>query len=272
MNVALFRKTAYEQRWLLGFTLVAGMVLPVFFVHAFVSFPVEQTKEFLTNVPFVKAVIKALSGADIADIFELSTMGAFAFVHPGLLALGWACIVVGSARVIAGEIENGTADLLLALPVSRLRTYVTVTTWVLVCCPLFTLVIWCGIWIGSLTAGMSGSMDVWRLRFVVVNHTAMLIAVAGVSTMISAVNSRRGHAMGVAFGILLCSFVLNSLAAFWESARQLAYVGLLHYFRPYAILGNDHLATGDIAVLLAVALVTWSIGAFIFTRRDIHTS
>ena len=271
MNVALFRKTAHEHRWLFVLILFTTSVFPVIFVHAFLAFPIEQTEGFL-KVPLVRAMIKALTGADVMELFSINALGAFAFVHPVMLALGWACVVVSAARVIAGEIDVGTADLLLALPVSRFRAYLSVTAWVFLCCPLLAGAAWFGVWMGTVTADMPEVLDIWSLGPVAVNSAAMLIAVAGVATLISAVSSRQGRAVGVAFGILLCSFLLNWLAAFWEPAQRLAFVGILRYFRPFVILREGHLQTADVAVLLAVALITWSIGAVVFTRRDVHTS
>ena len=126
--------------------------------------------------------------------------------------------------------------------------------------------------IGDQTAGLSERMDLWELRYVVVNAAAMLWAVVGISMLFSAAGSRRGRAVGAIFALLVASFLLNSLVAFWPRAETLAVLGLLHYFRPFAIVRDGCFQITDIAVLLSVAIITWVAGGFIFSRRDIHTA
>jgi len=270
MNLALFQKTIFDQRWVVLIFALAAAVFPWLFIHAFMAFPWEQMSSFL-ELPLIKTVIQVLTGADLGEVFRVEALGAFAFVHPAMLALGWACMITGATRVIAGEIEAGTADLLLAMPVTRLSAYVSVTSGVLLCAPLLSAAAWLGVWIGAHTAELPEPIDVWLLRFVVLNDAAMLLAVGGSATLISSLSSRRGKAVGVTFGILLCSFLLNWLAGFWRPAQVLAVIGILQYFRPYVILREGRLQAGDMAVLLAVAAVTWASGAFFFCRRDIHT-
>jgi ABC-type transport system involved in multi-copper enzyme maturation permease subunit len=271
MSLALFHKTAYEQRWTTSILLGACVLIPIVFVHAFVAFPWEQMSGVL-QVPFVKMMIRVLTGAELEDTFHVEAMGAFAFVHPVMLAISWTCVVVSATRVMAGEIDAGTADLLLALPVTRLGAYVSVTAWVLLCAPALAAAAWLGVWIGTHTADMPEPLDVWWLRLVAVNSAAMLMAAGGIACLISSLSSRRGRALGVSFAILLSSFFLNWLAAFWSPAQKLAFVGILRYFRPFVIVRDNRAQIGDIGTLLIVAAVAWTLGAWIFSHRDIHTN
>ena len=271
MNLAIFRKAVFDQRWVLLICGLGATALPILLMHAFVSVPWEQLSGFL-ELPLIKTVIQVLTGADLGEVFRIDALGAFAFVHPIMLALGWACMITGATRVLAGEIDTGTADLLLALPATRISVYTSVTLSVLICGPVMAGAAWLGVWIGSRTAGLPEPIDVWLLRYVAINSAAMLLAVGGSASLISAVSSRRGKAVGVTVAILLCSFLLNWVAAFWRPAETLAFAGILRYFRPYVILRESRLQIGDVAVLLVVAAITWSLGAFLFCRRDIHTS
>ena len=76
--------------------------------------------------------------------------------------------------------------------------------------------------------------------------------------------------VGAVFGILIASLLLNSLAAFWPRAEALSVVGILHYFRPFAIIRDGGYEARDILVLLLIAAFAWTAGAFAFTHRDIH--
>ena len=271
MSLALFYKTAHEQRWATVIFLFASTLTPVVFLNAIVSFPWEQMSTIL-ETPFIKAMIRVLTGSEIGDVFHANAMGSFIFVHPVMLAMGWTCMVVAATRVIAAEIDAGTADLLLAMPVTRLSTYVSVTAWVLLCALMMAAAAWLGVWIGSYIVDLPEKLDVWFLRLVAINSAAMLLAVGGLACLISSLSSRRGRALGVSFAVLLCSFFLNWLAAFWGPAQKLAFVGILRYFRPLIIVRDERAQIGDVVTLLVVAAVTWGAGALIFTRRDIHAN
>ena len=179
-------------------------------------------------------------------------------------------MVTTTSRITVGEIDRGTADLLLALPISRWRIFISVNAWVLLTAPLLCGCLWLGLWIGGATADLPEPFDLWALRHVVFNACAMLWAVAGISALCSAAASRRGQAIGIIFGILVTSYLLNWLAAFWESVEWLAVAGILHYFRPFAIVRDGGIATADLVALLSIAVVTWGAGAVIFTHRDIQ--
>lgn len=268
MSTALFRKTGREQRWSLSMTAAGSAVFPILFINAFDTFDFAHAEAFL-NLPFVNTLIRALTGSDVAEVLNRQSLAAFPFIHPVILALGWTNVVAMATRSLVGEIETGTGDLLLSLPLTRWRIYASVTAWLLVACPLLACAAWCGATIGLATGDLRDTANGWSLRYIVLNETAMLLAVGGLAVLISALSVRRGRAMACAFGILLSSFLLNVLAAFWPAAERIAYAGILHYYRPYVIIREGGPNIPDLAVLVAVAVVTWTAGGIVFARRDI---
>ncbi len=271
MSAALFRKTAHEHRWATLITAVTMAAFAIVIVHAFASIPWEMTHVWL-EIPWIARLLQALTGARLDEVLSINTLGAFAFVHPFLLAVVWGYIVMSATRTVCGEIDRGTADLLLALPLSRWRVYISVSLWVFLCCPIFMACLWYGIWVGDRTTDLPEDMRIWELRYVVFNACLMHWTVAGISLLFSAAGSRRGRAVGWVFGILVTSFLLNSLAAFWPRAQSLAALGLLHYFQPFAIIRDGAVPTVNIVVLVTLALTTWLSGGIIFARRDIHAT
>ncbi len=271
MNAALFRKTAYDHRWTLAIVSVAVTIFPVLISHAFASIPWQMIHEMIEKVPWITGLFRALTGTEFPEVLSINMLGAFAYVHPVMLAVTWGYVIMAATRVICGEIDRGTADVIFALPVTRPTAYLSVSAWIFVTCPLLPLFMWLGVWIGSRTADLPATANLWELRYVVVNACAMLWAVAGIAMLFSAAGSHRGRTVGAIFAVLVASFLLNTLAALWPAADALSVVGLLHYFRPFVILSSGTYQTTDIAVLLTIAAFTWLTGALIFTRRDITT-
>ncbi|MHC5008366.1 MAG: hypothetical protein ACYTGF_13520 [Planctomycetota bacterium] len=73
----------------------------------------------LLQIEFIQTIIKALLGTDIGDMLGPEAIMAIAWVHPVVLAIIWTHAIVLGTRVPAGEIDRGTIDVLLGLPVSR---------------------------------------------------------------------------------------------------------------------------------------------------------
>jgi ABC-2 type transport system permease protein len=110
-----------------------------------------------------------------------------------------------------------------------------------------------------------------RILQVMSNLFCVYVAVGGIAFLISALSDRRGRAVGVVFAILLASFLLNFIANFLQPAKQIAFLGILEYYRPAQILQHGHFPWRDVAVLLAVGLVAWLAGGEILARRSITT-
>jgi len=151
VKLAILHKTAVEQFWVALLIVLGAAVFPLIFMHAILAFPWEMFSQFL-ETPFFQTIIKVLTGAKFERAPDITMMGAFVFVHPVMLALGWSCAIVGATRALAGEIESGTADLLLAMPATRLGVYVSVSGWVIGTTIMIPLAAWVGLWIGARTA------------------------------------------------------------------------------------------------------------------------
>jgi ABC-type transport system involved in multi-copper enzyme maturation permease subunit len=271
MNAALFRKSWYDNRWAMLIAVLATTLFPILVIQAFASFPWELATQWL-QVPWISGLIRALTGAEFSNELSVTTVGSFVFVHPVTLAITWGYIIMAGTRAVCGEIDRGTAEVAFTFPASRIGSYVSVSLPVFLACPILVLSLWNGAWLGNLLADLPDHMQVAQLRHVAANACVMLWAVTGMTFLFSAAGSRRGKVVGLIVALLIASFVINSLAALWKPAESLAFLGLLHYFRPFVVVIEGGYPWGDIVALLALAAATWVAGAVIFHRRDIHAA
>ncbi len=168
------------------------------------------------RMAFIKPLITALLGVDPGDRMTATMSQAFLWVHPTVLTLLWTHEVMYCTRMPAGEIDRGTADFLLGLPVSRWKLFCSETLgWI--ASGLFILT--CG-YSGHLLASIFVQPEmrppVLVTLFVMINLFAIYLAVGGFAFLVSSFSDRRGRAMGVVFAVLLASFLLNFLAQFWD--------------------------------------------------------
>src|SRR5207249_4063608 len=116
-------------------TLLLGLVLMgVEAALAFVlpKFGAQMSEQWL-QLDFVRGIIKAMLGTEIGDRLGPQMFQSIAWVHPVALALTWAHALVSCTRVPAGEVDRGTVDVLLGLPVSRWEVFLSETVVWLVC-------------------------------------------------------------------------------------------------------------------------------------------
>jgi beta-exotoxin I transport system permease protein len=270
MNRGLMQKAALEM-W--PATLMCGALL--FGVEAILAYVMPtfqaQFSEALLQIQFIRTFVGTLLGIDVQERLGPEAFLSFAWVHPVVLSLVWAHALVCCTRVPAGEIDRGTADLTFTLPVTRwgvLRAETAV--WLVAGLTILALAL-AGNQLGSRYVDGAGRVELSRLLTIVANLFCLYLAVGSLAWLVSASSSRRGPAMIVVFLILLASFLLNFLAQFWSVAKQLAFLGILDYYRPIYILRDGTVPWQNMGVLLSVAIVLWIAAGLVFNRRDICT-
>lgn len=234
-----------------------------------------QTQQMIGGVlaamPIVRPILAALLGMPVGDGLSALVLQSILWVHPVVLALVWACAVVQTTRYPAGEIDRGTIDFLLGLPVSRRAAYVAETV---VCLALGAFVIGVGsigYFAGAANVGGVALPAAGAIRLVLINMFCVFVAVAGLGFFVSSLSDRRGPAIAILFGLLLGSFLLNVLAEFWPPAQRVAFLSVLHYYQPARVLTTVTLPARHIMSLGGVGLVAWIAGAEITARRSIKT-
>ena len=266
----LLAKTLYET-WLA--TLLFGMGL--FCVTAVFTYIVPQAQagldEVIAAMPFVRTIIQALLGSDFGEQITAPMMQSIVWVHPIILSIVWAQEIVFCSRLPAGEIDRGTIDVLLALPISRRALYVCHSAfWILSGIVVLSMGV-LGQQLGARLIPPEARPSPAAITMIVVNFFCLFVAVGGVALLASSLSSRRGTAVAIVFGWLLISFLLNFLGQIWPPAATLAPCGVLNYYQPARILRGGDLPVRDLCVLCSLGVVAWGLGCESFSRRSICT-
>jgi ABC-2 type transport system permease protein len=234
------------------------------------KYSVQMSEEWL-KMEWVRNIMKAMLGADITSRLGISMFHGMAWVHPVVLALTWAHALVSCTRVPAGEIDRGTADVLLGLPVSRRDVFLSESLVWLACGAALLAAALAGNQLGGLALPPEQRPEFSRLRLVLLNLFCLYIAVGGLAWLISSLSNRRGRAMTTAFLILLALFLLNYLAQFWRPLEKFVFLSPLHYHRPVEVLAGGAWPWRDMLVLSTAGGVLWLAAGVIFSRRDLCT-
>lgn len=231
----------------------------------------EGISEAIDHLPLAKNMLSALLGTEIGEQVTAQAMQSFLWVHPVVLALLWVHETNLATRVPAGEIDRGTIDFILGLPISRRRLYLAeVLVWI-VSGLLILAFGFLGHRLAAPTMPAELRPDTYTAMLVIVNLYCVYLAVGGIGYLVSSLLSNRGAAMSTVFAIVLASFLLAFVAQFWPPAERLAFLGVLNYYTPADILQTGALPMRDISVLLAIAGVTLTAGCEIGARRSLCT-
>ena len=204
------------------------------------------------------------------DHLRPEMLPAIAWVHPVTLALIWGMALAFCTRVPAGEVDRGTIDVLLGLPVSRRQVWVTESLVWLTSGAVLVLLAAAGNRLGNAIANGPDTDPAWML-VLAANLMCLYVAVGGLTWFLSSLCDRRGRAIGIALAFVLATFLLNYLAPVWDWADQHSSWSLLHYYVPLRILRDGTWPLHDMAVLAAFGAVFWTAGGIIFNRRDLAT-
>lgn len=269
--LGLLQKIWVEVRWpvlFFSFGLFAIMSL----LTALLPKVLGNMDQMFDKMPMIRPLLTALLGVDPGSQVSAQLSQAFLWVHPTVLTLIWAHEVMYCSRVPAGEVDRGTADFLLCLPVSRWEIFLAESIGWLASGACIILFGYAGHLLTSLTVQPEMRLSVLRTMIVIVNLGAIYLAIGSFSFLVSALSNRRGRAIGVVFTVLLASFLLNFLAQFQNWAKIISpWLSVMEYYRPAIIIQTGEFPWFDIGVLATISGLMWIASGLVFRSRNICT-
>lgn len=274
VNVGLVVRALREVLWT---TVVFSGLLCALSMLLCAALPRIQSR-FMRNgfiPPGVRQFRDALFGMDTLGAGVAEVAFSLAWSHPIIIALLAAHAIVVCTRVLAGEVERGTVDVLLALPVSRSRLLISETVaWLLSACLLFGGLL-LGTWLGTTRLDPSMLPDWSRLLKVLPNLVLVYLVIGLIALLASMASDRKVRAVLTAVIVTIVSVVINFLYTLDSSlafTKSIAFLSLLDYYKPLRVMVNDAWPVRDMVVLLGVCITLWVLALVILCRRDVTTT
>ncbi|MFP6584808.1 MAG: ABC transporter permease subunit [Candidatus Hydrogenedentota bacterium] len=270
MNTGLLHKSIRE---ISPVTLICGTGL--FFFEMLVTYVFwTYQKEFMGDfmqIEFFSNIINTMVGSKAGTTVGPATLQSLAWIHPLVLSLFFAHVITTATRVPAGEVDSGTADVLLSLPVSRWTLY-THEAIVGMGSGLFLIgMALLGHLVGNQFIPAEGRIPFDHVLVIVVNLFMLYICVGSIACLLSTYANSRGRAVGGSVGILIAFLLWNFVEQYWEPADKIAFLNILSYYKPAPILDTGVVPWRDMTVLLGISGLLWGLGGAHFHRRDINT-
>lgn len=262
MLANVFVKTLRDLRrgliaWSIGLILLVAVIAAVW--PSFRDLP--ELNEFLDAYP---EVMKELFNIEaITSGVGFMNAELYSLMFPALFLI----FAIGrGARMVAGEEEDGTLEVLLATPVTRVRVLVDKAAALAVAVTILGIAVWAATAAASPVAGMDigvGSAATASLAMVLLGLEHGWLALA-----VGAATGRRGLAIGVASVFAVAGYVLYVLGALVESFEPWRPLSPFHQ----ALEGGPLGAGLPLAYLWMglVGLAFVAAALFAFDRRDVR--
>ncbi len=225
--------------------------------------------------PPLKAFREALFGFDPGNAGVAEMAFALAWSHPVIIAVLSAQAILVCTRILAGEVERGTIDVLLALPVSRWRLFVSESAaWL--CSGVMLLG---GLFLGSFIGAQFIAPEYrpsWPRLAMVLANLALVYSVIATSSMLAAVlTDRRARAVLSVIILTVASVLISFLYTLdpsLEFTKKLRFLSVLDYYKPVKMLMSGEWPVRDLLWLGGASVVLWLSAGVVLSRRDVTTT
>jgi ABC-2 type transport system permease protein len=197
-----------------------------------------------------------------------SGMLAFGWNHPIAHAVLAALAVTLATRAVAGEIENGAIELVLAQPISRMRYLVAQIAFAAIAMGVVAL--------GAVLATAIGQrvfalppFPAGTLGLLLLNVLLLQAAIYALTLAFSVFGREGGKVALGGFLVVVVSYFADTVASLWPAAQFLERYTLHAYYDPQAVLTGPGLPAKAILVLGGVAAAGVATAAWRFRTRDL---
>ncbi|MBN18720.1 MAG: hypothetical protein CL758_04495 [Chloroflexi bacterium] len=264
----IWTKVIYDQKLSLIFwnLILIGISLLIMSMYPSIKLSGDALDKAINSMP--KEMVELFYGGEAQSI--TTPIGWLSMELYGLI-LPFALIIYGvtnGINAIAGEEKNGTLELLLTLPISRVR---------LASEKFFSLVLGLLIIIISFSTFIIIFKDLFDLEF-----EYILIVIAGIELFsLALVLSSIGFALGTSTGnksisvgltytITIFSYLWNGLVGLVSGIENLNNISVFYYYSGLKYSSN-RIDLVEFFCILLFSLLIVSLSIFIFNRRDIRT-
>jgi ABC-2 type transport system permease protein len=215
---------------------------------------------------FPKELLAAFGATDL----QFSTIGGYLGIE--YLSLIWvfivaAAVIAFAAGVLGGAVEDGTMEVTLSQPVSRMSVAVTAYAAMAVYAVVLNLVTVATLYLPGLVHNVDVRLDAMALLFVA--GLFLTMAVGSLAFMVSAMTTGRGRTTGIALGVMVAMYLANVLGTLTDKAAWLKDFSLFHYWLPNEIFDKLVLPADTLIVFGVATVVFFTVGVWAFMRRDV---
>jgi beta-exotoxin I transport system permease protein len=254
---SVFYKTLRDRRWQvvwygIGLGLMSALVIYIFPSYsgqlADIEIP-EAMRAMIGNVDYGTA-----DGFVSAEFLSWTPLVLVVFA------------IMGGTGVLAGEEANGTLDIVLAQPVSRVRVAIEKLLGLLVATLLICAIIYAG-WLLSVPF-VNIDLGLGELAVATLNLVPLIAFFEAFSLWAGVTLPSRGLATGLTVALAVVSYFVFYLANIVDALQPLQQLSVFYHYHGTEVL-TDGVHWGGVAILVALYVLFSGWTLLSFQRRDL---
>lgn len=263
MLSSLFLKILRDYRisllfWGLGFIALSFYLM---YFYPFIS-KTPDILRILENLPpiiknFIGNTAKLTSPEGFFNVQPFSMMAPLLFLIFSILKGG---------NIIAGEMEKGTLDLLMANPLPRWR--LVVEKYSALGMSLFYLSI--TFWIGMVSSSLIFNVKInfLRLAAAIISCFALGLFFASLTLTLGCLSLRKKMSYGIVIGLAFVTYMINAYAPMVASLRPYQVFSPFYYYNGASPMIYG-LNIAHFSILIGLSVIFFLLSIFIFERKNI---
>jgi ABC-2 type transport system permease protein len=297
--VVVLLLVGFQCLWAKVTARISGELVPLLLgLAAAQKIPAFEVQKTLFEGP--GQIMRTLMGGENIQLDNAMDFLSVGYIHPLMQTLFCIWAIGRAAGALAGELDRGTMELLLAQPIPRRSVVFAHLCVDGLTIPLLCLALWAGTWLGTalvwpinvptnqpfLVSVTPESLEVYPAAFgpALWNVAALLFAVSGYTMWMSACGRFRWRVLGTAVIVTLVQFLVNVIGQLWDVMAWLRPFTVFYYYQPQQIAlagrwsvdlgtvwngGAPLLAVNVLVVLFGVGAVGYALALWTFCRRDL---
>ncbi|MFA6391390.1 MAG: ABC transporter permease subunit [Patescibacteria group bacterium] len=264
--ITIFLRTIKDKRIMLLVYCISALVVAWMYIALFPSMKgmSEDFMKLLEGYPEAFLSMFPISEASFVNIENFLAMENYSFMVPIMMIFLLSSM---AGLSIAGEIEKGTAEIILARPVSRVRIFFGRYFAGIFGLVLFSL---------SATILLPPIAEIYNVDYVFANYvsTFFITALFGWATfslamLLSALFSEKSRVYMVLGSVYISMYVIQIISALSDKWSDTKYLSFFYYYDYESAIINNSIDWINVAVFSLFAVITTIIAAYYFKHRDV---
>ena len=246
--------------WILGMGAYIGLV-----VFIYPEFG-DTFESMMFNIP----IVKLFMGQFAPDLMNSSPWDAFL----GMEFFAWFGILAGffplifASETIAGEMEKGMMDMLLAQPISRSRVLLAKFTAIAIllavlCVACFTILV------AAVALYLPQSPSIYGYASTFLNGYLLLLVIAALGFLCSSLTDSQRASLSVSITVVILSYIFYEGLSAFKIAPWFTRLMPFHYANPIKTLASRQIDWWDNLILTVMMAICLSLALVVFQRKDI---
>ena len=264
INRTLFK---WEMKNSVKLLVIFGVILTMYvsvIIYMYDPKMMATLDSFAEIMPEIMSAMGMSTGSKTLTGFMISYLyGFILLIFPMIFS-----ILRGNA-LIAGYVDKGSMTVLVAAPVKR-KTIAFTQMMVLVSCSITLIVYVTALELLMIRLRFSGEAVLSELLALNAGLLSLQLFIGSICFFASCLFSETRYSVGFGAGIPALMYILQMLANVGEKAEAAKYFSLFTLFDPEGIVAGDTNAIICVGVLLAGAVVLFTLGVVIFSKKDLQ--